>query len=62
MSKVQIKDKVDEEVIKAVTAYVHKNYKQYEDKHLYIQESDNCFYVSDNKDASPLILGKGIIA
>lgn len=56
------KEKVvpSEETVKKVTAYVYKNYKDYEDKQLYIYEYDNCFTISNHKDASPLILGKGI--
>jgi len=55
------KDTISEDVIKKVTAYVNKNYKQYEDKKLIIGKGKNCFYISDHKDGSPLILGKGII-
>lgn len=51
-------EKIDPEVVKKITSYVHANYKQYADKHLYINEAPNCFTISVNKDASPLILGK----
>jgi len=50
-----------EEVTKKVQAYVQKNYKDYEDKVLYIYEYDKCFTIANHKDGSPLILGKGII-
>ena len=49
------------EVIEKVTKYVYKNYKSYTDKVLFIDECSNCFTVSDHKDGSPIILGKGII-
>jgi len=55
-------EKLNENIVRAVTTYVYENYKQYKDKKLYISMSENkrCFYISDNKDASPLILGTGL--
>lgn len=52
------KESIAPEVVAKITEYVYKNYKTYTDKHLYINESDNCFTISNHKDASPLILGK----
>ena len=41
--------------------YVYKNYPTYKNKTLVIEEFNNCFKVYKHKDASPLILGKGIL-
>ena len=41
-----------------ITKYIYANYKQYDGKRLFINELSNCFTISDNKDASPIILGK----
>ena len=52
------KEVASAEAQEKITKYVHANYKQYENKQLYILESNTCFYVSAHKDSSPLILGK----
>ena len=53
--------KLDDKIVKAVTEYVWKNYKTMKDKPLVIKEKEKCFHVAIHEDASPLILGKGII-
>ena len=45
-----------------VIEYVYHNYKSYKNKTLIVEEYDNCFHIKANKDESPLILGKEIIA
>jgi hypothetical protein len=50
-----------EEDIETITEYVYKNYKWLKNKKLIIREKSNCFHIVENKDASPLILGKSII-
>ena len=52
---------MNEDIIQLVTEYVYKNYKKYNGKPLMISESSKCYHVLAHKDASPLILGKGII-
>mgnify|MGYP003130728124 CR=1 FL=1 len=52
---------MNEETTKKITDYVYKNYKTLKDKQLTIKEKENCFHVLVHKDASPLILGKGIL-
>ena len=54
-------EKLDDKTIQSVTEYVWKNYKAMKDKPLVIKERDKCFHVAIHEDASPLILGKGII-
>jgi hypothetical protein len=44
-----------------ITEYVYKNYKTYRDKQLIINEFDKCYHILLHKDASPLILSKGIL-
>jgi len=51
-------EKIDPAVLEKITNYVYNNYKQYKDKQLYINEASSCFTITDNKDKSPLILGK----
>ena len=51
-------EKIDPVVSEKITNYVYNNYKQYKDKKLFINETSNCFTITDNKDKSPLILGK----
>ena len=51
---------MSEDIIQQVTEYVYKNYKTYKDMNLIITDHGNCFHVLKHKDASPLILGKGI--
>ena len=48
-------------IIEQITKYVYENYKQYKDKVLIIKEKGSCFHVAIHEDASPLILGKGIL-
>ncbi len=44
-----------------VIDYVLKNYpKTFKNKQILIQESEACYFISTNKDASPLILSKKI--
>ena len=52
---------MDEETKQLITEYVYKNYKSYKNKQLIIREKGNCFHIVAHEDASPLILGKGII-
>ena len=52
---------MSEDIIQLITEYVYKNYKTYKGKMLMISESDKCYHVLTHKDASPLILSKGII-
>ena len=54
-------DKLDDKIIEAVTEYVWKNYKAMKNKPLVIREKGKCFHVAIHEDASPLILGKGIL-
>jgi|TARA_R100001460_G_scaffold92673_1_gene134567 hypothetical protein len=45
-----------------VIDYVLKNYpKTFKNKNIVVMENDVCYFVSTNKDASPLILSKNII-
>jgi hypothetical protein len=45
-----------------VIDYVLKNYpKTFKNKQIIVMESKSCYFVSTNKDASPLILSKNII-
>jgi len=44
-----------------VTKYVLEKYpKTFKDKNIIVMENDNCYFISTNKDASPLILSKNI--
>ena len=52
---------MNENIIQLITEYVYKHYRPYKDKPLIISESRLCYHVLKHKDASPLILGKGII-
>ena len=52
---------MSEDTKQLIKEYVYKNYKSYKDKQLTISEFDKCYHVLTHKDASPLILGKGII-
>jgi hypothetical protein len=52
------KESIAPAVIKSVTDYVYKNYPNYKDKSLHISQSAGCFYITDDKDRSPLILSK----
>jgi len=52
---------MSEDITQQITEYVYKHYRTYKDKQLIIRETSNCFHVLKHKDASPLILGKGII-
>jgi hypothetical protein len=54
-------EKLDDNTIESVTKYVWKNYKSMKDKPLVIKEKGKCFHVAIHEDASPLILGKGIL-
>ena len=53
--------KLDNKIVEAVTEYVWKNYTTMSGKPLVIKEKEKCFHVAIHEDASPLILGKGII-
>lgn len=57
----QIKNLMSEDTTQLITEYVYKNYKTYRDKQLIINESDKCYHILLHKDASPLILSKGIL-
>ena len=61
LNKKESKDKMNENIIQLITEYVYKHYRTYKDKPLIISESRLCYHVLKHKDASPLILGKGII-
>ena len=52
---------MSKEIKQQITEYVYKNYKTYKDKQLTISEFDKCYHILTHKDASPLVLGKGII-
>ena len=52
---------MSEDTEQLVKEYVYKNYKTYKDKQVIINEFDKCYHVLTHKDASPLILGKGIL-
>ena len=53
---------MEEETIEKVRAYVLKHYaKMFGETKVIIKEFDNHFQISKMEDASPLILGKGII-
>ena len=54
-------EKLDEKVVKTITEYCWKNYRWMKNKPLVIKEKEKCFHVAIHEDASPLILGKGII-
>ena len=55
--------KIEDDVRDQVEAYARENYKRmFGDKPLIIKEFDKIFTVTLNKDASPLILGKGILS
>ena len=41
--------------------YVYKNYKQYKDKALIIEEYDTFYTIKVKKDESPLILSKKVV-
>ena len=44
-----------------VIDYVLKKYpKTFKDKQILVKENDTCYFVSTNKDESPLILSKKI--
>ena len=51
-------DTIAPAIIQSVTDYVYKNYSNYKDKKLHIRQSTGCFYVTENKNSSPLILSK----
>lgn len=54
--------KASDETKQAVESYVRKNYKRmFEGKTLIIREFEKIFTIQSHKDASPLILGKGIL-
>ena len=56
-------EKMDDLVRAQVESYVRENYKKmFGDKTLIIKEFDKLFTITSNKDASPLILGKGILS
>ena len=59
-----MQEKLPNNIIEEVTAYVYANYKSLKDKKLIISESENgrCFLINKHKDGSPLILRKGILA
>jgi len=59
-----MQEKLPNNIIEEVTAYVYANYKSLKDKKLIISESENgrCFLINNHKDGSPLILSKGILA
>ena len=44
-----------------VREYVYTNYKHLKDKPIIIREYDSHFSIQEKKDASVLILGKGIV-
>ena len=52
---------MSEDNIQQITEYVYNNYRTYKGKQLIIREKDNCFHICLHEDASPLILGKGIL-
>ena len=52
---------MEDNIKQQITEYVYKNYKTYKDKQLIINEFDKCYHVLTHKDASPPILGKGIL-
>ncbi len=52
------KESIAPEVIEKVTNHVYKNYKNMENKRLFIKQNDSCFLVSTHEHASPLIVGK----
>ena len=53
--------KLEEKITEKITQYVWKKYKWLTNKKLIIREKKNCFHILAHEDASPLILGKGII-
>ena len=54
---------IEGSVREKVEAYARENYKKmFGDKALIIKEYDNLFTITTNQDASPLILGKGILS
>lgn len=53
--------KMEDSVRVKVETYVRANYKMFDKKELIIKEYDSMFTVSRHKDASPLILSKGIL-
>ena len=57
----QIKKLMGTNTKQLITEYVYKNYKTYRDKQLIINEFDKCYHILLHKDASPLILSKGIL-
>jgi len=52
---------MSEDIIQQITKYVYENYRTYKDRQLIIRKKDNCFHICLHEDASPLILGKGIL-
>jgi len=52
---------IGKDTIEKVTEYVNKNYKEYKDKDLIIEEVETCFRIYLHKTGGPLILGKGIL-
>tara|TARA_R110002096_G_scaffold225596_6_gene414823 strand:- start:476 stop:637 length:162 start_codon:yes stop_codon:yes gene_type:complete len=52
---------MSEDITQQITDYVYKHYKTYKGMDLIITEHANSFHILKHKDASPLILGKGII-
>jgi hypothetical protein len=53
--------KMEDSVREQVESYVYAKYKSFANKPLIIKEYDAMFTIATNKDASPLILGKGIL-
>ena len=55
--------KMEDAVRDQVESYARENYKRmFGDNPLIIKEFDKIFTITMNKDASPLILGKGILS
>tara|TARA_R100001509_G_scaffold141069_1_gene95974 strand:- start:257 stop:406 length:150 start_codon:yes stop_codon:yes gene_type:complete len=49
-------------MVSSVIDYVLEKYpKTFKNKQIIVMENDCCYFVSTNKDASPLILSKNII-
>lgn len=46
---------------KKIKQYVLDNYpKRFKNKEININEGDACYFITSNKDESPLILGKNV--
>ena len=52
---------MDKVIEQKISDYVQKKYKMFAGKELIVTEGENCFYISDHKDGSPLILSKLIL-